>query len=170
MFKKNQYSPNFSTPQKFPAIRHVLYAYCIHAKSVILKIFLVQVWFQNRRARYRKQERTGSISCRSRYRQKRLEKLQHNFMPSPTYPPTHYPPTVMGGGNTLSIVSSPSISTTSPVSSGVYDFSQGSGFSFQTSFYPVTPSYRSYSTNAAFQYPGGLASLFQNAPSTAEGK
>lgn len=169
MFKKNQYNPNFSTPQKFLAIWHVLYAYCIHAK-MSFKIFFVQVWFQNRRARYRKQERTGSISCRSRYRQKRLEKLQHNFMPSPAYPPTHYPPTVMGGGNTLSIVSSPSISTTSPVSSGVYDFSQGSGFSFQTSFYPVTPSYRSYSTNTAFQYPGGLASLFQNAPSTAEGK
>ena len=37
-----------------------------------------QVWFQNRRARYRKQERTGSISLRSKYRQKRLQKLQHN--------------------------------------------------------------------------------------------
>lgn len=34
------------------------------------------MWFQNRRARHRKQERTGSVSFRSRYRQKRLKKLQ----------------------------------------------------------------------------------------------
>lgn len=39
---------------------------------------LPQVWFQNRRARYRKQERTGSVSLRSKYRQKRLQKLQQN--------------------------------------------------------------------------------------------
>lgn len=40
----------------------------------------MQVWFQNRRARYRKQERTGSVSLRSKYRQKRLHKLQQNQM------------------------------------------------------------------------------------------
>ena len=33
-----------------------------------------QVWFQNRRARFRKQERTGCVSLRSRYRQRRLQK------------------------------------------------------------------------------------------------
>lgn len=128
------------------------------------------MWFQNRRARFRKQERTGSISCRSRYRQKRLEKLQHNnFIPSyPAPGPSHYPQTAVGGG-ALTIVSSPSISTSSPVSSGLYDFSQ-SPFSFQTSFYPVTPNYRSYS-GTAFPYPAtNLSSLFQSAPSTAEGK
>lgn len=36
-----------------------------------------QVWFQNRRARFRKQERTGSVSHRARNRQRRLQKLIH---------------------------------------------------------------------------------------------
>ncbi len=37
-----------------------------------------QVWFQNRRARYRKQERTGSVSHRARNRQRRLQRLIHH--------------------------------------------------------------------------------------------
>ena len=41
------------------------------ARSIDLHM---QVWFQNRRARFRKQERTGCVSLRSRYRQRRLQK------------------------------------------------------------------------------------------------
>jgi len=44
------------------------------------------VWFQNRRARYRKQERTGSVSLRSKYRQKRLQRLQQNQAAMGYYP------------------------------------------------------------------------------------
>ncbi len=34
------------------------------------------MWFQNRRARYRKQERTGSVSIRSKARQQRVERIK----------------------------------------------------------------------------------------------
>ena len=50
--------------------------YLHQIKKIKFIKFFLKVWFQNRRARSRKQERTGCISLRSKYRQKRLETLQ----------------------------------------------------------------------------------------------
>ena len=134
------------------------------------------MWFQNRRARYRKQERTGSVSFRSRYRQKRLEKIQQQALyPSGTIPGANYPPNPVQGNAALSIVSSPNISTTSPAA---YD---SSSFSFHTSFYPMAANYctspyqlptaSATGGASAFQYPtAATTSFFRNAPSTADGK
>ena len=36
------------------------------------------MWFQNRRARHRKQERTGSVSIRSRVRQQRVQRMKES--------------------------------------------------------------------------------------------
>lgn len=51
---------------------------------------LTQVWFQNRRARFRKQERTGCVSSRHRQRRNRILKDSTPLPPSSSFPPVFH--------------------------------------------------------------------------------
>ena len=62
VFSNNHY-PDFFTREEL-------------ARTLGIREDRIQIWFQNKRARCRKLERTGSVSFRSRYRQRHLQELQ----------------------------------------------------------------------------------------------
>ena len=105
-----------------------------------------QVWFQNRRARYRKQERTGSVSLRSRYRQRRLQKaIQDSRNVAPLYPgyvaTTHASALMLPSAQPVSpYISTFSLPITSPTTSDSSSL-QASGQSLTTagSYFPALP-------------------------------
>jgi len=77
---------------------------------------LFQVWFQNRRARWRKQQRTGSVGVRSRYRQRHLQSLQQqaNLMRINTAAYNSFLPAGMNGMPSLPYYSGAASGMTSP--------------------------------------------------------
>ena len=107
---------------------------------IITSVSVKKVWFQNRRARFRKQERTGSVSFRSRYRQRRLQKvLQQNQAMSSVYP--GYMPSGQTASSTM-LLPSPQ-----PMASYMSNFSfpapiptVSTGMATSSSTEPITPS------------------------------